>query len=298
MQLNPCRDGYGFLDAKKVFSHWSLGMFWHVAGFPRSKPILHCHCKSLGSSLPGFSHGVPVLLSGEPKSLFPLEIIAWPRASEVNRQPFSLLPSSAFLCIKAVHAVFAINSEQMNQTVPQSAGGNKIFDWAVCKWILKLDIRFGSLMLHCQAPRQPSSRRLYYSYIQNDFIVRGFFMAVEIFEQISREQRPCWQLWITGCIAVGRGMLKPALTHTHKKRCSKLKEDVSVTLHRKEYIWLARVKNRCTWKQGFPSECKIVGRDISARKISSLHWQKWMLKVLSFVNCSKVQSCWSQGGIC
>ena len=149
--------------------------------------------------------------SQERLPLLPLEVTAWPRVSEANRQPSSLLPSCTFFYIKAVHAVFAINSEQMNQTVLQSARHNKIFDWAVCKWIFKLDIRFGSLMLHCQAPRQPASRRLYYSYIQNYFIIRGFFMAVEIFEQISREQRPCWQFWFTGCMAVGRGMLKSPL---------------------------------------------------------------------------------------
>lgn len=127
VQLNPCRKGYSFPDAKKVSSCCFSGMFWHVSGFPQSNPLLYCHRKSLGSSLPDFSHSDHVLLLGETKSLLPLEVAAWSRVSKVHRQPSSLLPSCTFVYIKAVHAVFAINSEQMNQTVLQSARGNKIF---------------------------------------------------------------------------------------------------------------------------------------------------------------------------
>lgn len=145
--------------------------------------------------------------SQDRQSLLPLEVTVWPSVSKENRQPSSLLPSCAFSYVEVVHAVPAINSEQMNQTVLQSVRGNKIFDWAVCKWIFKLDISFGSLTLCCQASRQPFSRRLCYSYIENYFIGRGFSMAVEIFEQISREQRPCWQFWFTGCMVWRRGML-------------------------------------------------------------------------------------------
>lgn len=56
-----------------------------------------------------------------------LEVSTCPRVSWTNRQPSSLLHCPVFFCIKAVPAVFTVNSEQMNQTVLQCAGGNKIF---------------------------------------------------------------------------------------------------------------------------------------------------------------------------
>lgn len=105
------------------------------------------------------------------------------------------------------------------------------FEWAVCHWISKSDTCFGSLMLCCQAARQPSSGRLCYTYIEDNFSIRGFLLAVGIFEQTSREHRPCWQFWFT---AAGRGMLKTLLA---KIRGSNFKKK------KKMSQWLGTEKN-------------------------------------------------------
>lgn len=251
MQVLGCLTG-SWAPAGKVTVSCMLGKCLPIASqecFGMFLPSLSAipFCKSLGSSLPVFSCCVHMLLLGltvsPPSRRHCLTQSIWGEQADS-----SLLPGCTFLYTKAEHAAYAINPKQMNQIVLQPVRGYKIFEWAVCRRISKLDTCFGSSMLRCQSPQQPSSGRL--CYIENNFSIQ-FLLAVEIFEQTSREQRPCWQFWFTGCTAAGRGMLKSLLA---KIRCSTLKKDVSVTLHRRESIWLASVNNRCIGKHGFPSE--------------------------------------------
>lgn len=172
--------------------------------FPRAKPILQCHCKSCGSSL-----RVPMLLSGETKLSLPSGnpcLAQW-------RLSFSLY------CLAVPFSILQQYMQYLpltlNKWIKPFCNLPEVirFFWLSCLQ-MDLKVRYMLWLPWCCTARHPGSHPVggcitaTYKMTSSS---AGFFMAVEIFEQISREQRPCWQFWFTGWMAAGRGVLKSPL---------------------------------------------------------------------------------------
>lgn len=158
-----CCITYSWTPAGKVTVSWMLRK-WFPIGFqecfvmflPSLSAIPFCTVTASHLAHPYLDFPtVFTCRSQERQSLLPLQVTAWPGVSEVNRQPSSLLRSCTFFYIKVVHAVFAINSEQMNQTVLQSARGNTIF-WLSCLQ-MDLQVRYTLWLLDVALPGTPAA---------------------------------------------------------------------------------------------------------------------------------------------